>query len=81
MLMELEQRIVLTLHSVPRQLLQVGNIINRQRQGPRAREARAFKLSSLGKFADMRTADKSLSLLDVVVEALEIDCPRHCDEV
>ena len=62
------------------QLLHVGNTINRQRPGP-AREARAFKLSSLSKFADMRTPDKALSLLDVVVEALELDCPRHCDEV
>ena len=24
---------------------------------------------------------QTLSLLDVVVEALEIDCPRHCDEI
>ena len=24
---------------------------------------------------------QSLSLLDVVVEALELDCPRHCNEV
>ena len=27
------------------------------------------------------TPGQALSLLDVVVEALDIDCPRHCDEV
>ncbi len=28
-----------------------------------------------------RTGDKCWSLLDVVVEALELDCPRHVDEL
>ncbi|GAX75814.1 hypothetical protein CEUSTIGMA_g3257.t1 [Chlamydomonas eustigma] len=61
------------------QLLDAGNLINSHRPG--AKDAMAFKLSSLAKFADMRTSDKSWSLLDVVIEAMDSDCPRHCDEI
>ncbi len=59
-------------------LLQAGNAINSRRT---SHKANAFKLSSLNKFVDMRTPDKAWSLLDFVVEALELDLPRHCDEI
>eukprot|EP00798_Chlamydomonas_sp_ICE-L_P023234 gene23234-30457_t len=57
------------------QLLMAGNAINMRRPGGKA--ARGFKLSSLPRFADMshihRTGDKAWSLLDVVVEAIELE--------
>ncbi|KAG1674964.1 hypothetical protein FOA52_014759 [Chlamydomonas sp. UWO 241] len=61
------------------QLLAAGNSLNAARPG--CRDAPGFRLSSLPRFCDMRTADKHWSLLDVVVEALEQDCPRHVNEL